>query len=117
MSLGDRLRAQARALRAQAEVLDAEADSIERGPEKAEHYTSATWPGGARNFRSLIRAGKLAATRVGRDLLVRRDDGDAILTPTLRAPATRPKPANDDSDEAIAARLRARGIRVAGGAK
>ena len=117
MSLSSQLRATARSLRAQADLLEAEALDLERGPTAPAHYTSKTWPGGARNFRRLVASGALPATKLGRDLLVRREDGDEVLATKRRAPRPSTRAIDDDeSDDAIAARLRSVGVRVARGA-
>jgi excisionase family DNA binding protein len=63
-----------------------------------------------RTGRALIRAGKLAATKVGREWLVRIDDVDRLLTPTIR---TRPAPKRESETARAKRQLENAGI-VAG---
>jgi excisionase family DNA binding protein len=64
-----------------------------------------------RVLRGLVASGRLPAVKLGRSYSVRGEDAARVLAPTVKSPARTAKPAND-SDEALVAKLRARGVRV-----
>lgn len=101
------LESEAYALIAQGFAKLAEAAKLRTDERKPDFYTSSTWPGGAKNFRRMIASGKLAAVKIGREWLVRREDGDVALTPRRNVKST-----IEMSDEDIVAGLRRAGIRV-----
>ena len=81
-------------------------DDLLRLAEGAEWVSSTP-----RALRARIRSGKLAATRSGRDYLVRRGDLLALFAPKLRTPLAVVRPARTmTEDERIAASLADAGI-------
>ncbi len=86
-------------------------DSAPGGVEPIGHYTGATWPfGSPRSMRAAIKAGRVPAVKVGRELRVPRVDADAVYAAKIR-PATK-RPLRVSEHARMRRQLEASGIRI-----